>query len=574
MTQFSLKFLICLLLLLTNSFVYGATLSSRVDRNPIKINQTLTLTVQLDEQVNSSNLDLTELAKDFEILAMVPGSNNSVSIINGQTTRLSTTTWRITLVAKREGALTIPAFTVNGVSSAPISVQVNNLSAAELAERQAIEVTLTIDDTDNLNIRPGEQIIINVELSAATNVRNLRAEELIIAGADVEPLEQQSGQRQENGIIREIIILSYAIFPTSAGQIDVPAQTFTGTIGGRSSFFDSFNSGGQQVGSRTVAQTINVDERPDNNGNVWFPANDVSIESTWSGDTTQIRVGEPITRSIAITAKGQRANAIPPLKNISQTDYKTYQDQPQLENTKSAQGLVGVRIESEAIVPSASGELILAEQRISWWDNLTDQWREAVLPAQILMVLPAIGEISQEQSTQNFSANSAPNTAQLNQSTPNSSLTNTNNWWWQLATICLALICLLQFYFLRNRGVVAVKQELTTNDTGLNESGAWDQFQHSLKGGDARVIRKQLLTWARSAMPNETILNIDMVSSLSNSPTLKSELNQLDKVIYSNGEAINTEQLIAQIDDLREEFKMANKKQQPLAGELAPLYPA
>lgn len=576
MTQFSLKLLFSLLLLSISNLVNAATLSSSVDRNPIKINQTLTLTVQFDEQVDSSSLDLSELEQDFEILANSPNTRNSVSIINGQTTRLSTTTWRITLAAKRDGALTIPAFTINGVSSRPINLQVASLSAAELAEAQPVEVTLTIDDTDNLSIKPGEQIIVNIELSAATNVGNLRGEELIIPGVDIEPLGQQNGQRQENGVTRQVAIWRYALFPTNSGQIEIPSQTFTGTIGGRSSFFDSFISGGQQVGGRSVAQTINVVAQPNSNGNVWFPANDVSIESAWSGGTNQIRVGEPITRSITITASGQRANAIPPLSTNSQTDYKTYQDQPLLENTTSAQGLIGVRIETVAIVPSTSGELTLAEQRVRWWDNLTDQWREAVLPEETLTVLPGIGgtTINEQAPTQNLSVNSTPNSAQLSQTTSNTTSIRSTNWWWQLATICLALICLLQFYYLRKKTTVAVKQEPTKNDSGLNENTAWKQLQQSLKDGDSKTIRKHLLAWARSAMPNKRILNLDSISGLSNSPTLRSELNQLDKSIYSNGEAINIERLSTQIAELRDEFKTANKQQTTAAGELAPLYPA
>lgn len=574
MTQFSLKFLLGLLLLLISNIVYSATLLSQVDRNPIKINQTLTLIVQYDEQINSSDLDLSGLSNNFEVLATVPSTNNSVSIVNGQTTRTSTTTWRITLAAKREGVVTIPAFNINGVSSAPINIQVNGLTAAEQAEPQPIEVTLTVEDANNPNIKTGEQVIVNIELSAAGNVSNLRGEEFALDGADIEVLGQQNGQRLENGVAREVVILRYALFPTSSGQITIPAQTFTGTIGGRRSFFDSFVSGGQQVGGRSDAQTINVEAQPAANGNTWFPANNVDIESSWSGDINQVRVGEPITRTITITANGQRANAIPPLSNSIQTDYKSYKDQPQIETTTTTQGLVGVRIESEAIVPSASGDLELPEQRISWWDNLSDQWREAILPAESMTVLAAVGGSAVAQPNNSFAPpiptelNQQPNQADMN-----SQLSNKTDWWWKLATLGLALVCFLQFYLLRKQQTINPTIETKTSKNDNNEKASWNQLEQSLKQKDPRTIRTTLLIWAKSASPKQAIHSLDDVSKLSNSPTLKTELNKLDKQLYSSGDEIDVSQLTTQLNELRQEIHNNNKNKKVDAGKLASLYP-
>ena len=570
MRHFSIKLFFCLSLLSISNLVYSATLTSRVDRNPIKINQTLTLIVQYDEQVNSSDLDLSALSNDFEVLTNVPNTNSSVSIINGQATRESNTTWRITLAAKREGILSIPAFTINGTSSDPISIQVNSLTAEELAAPQPIDVTLTIEDAENLNIKTGEQVIINVELSAATNVSNLRGEELVVEGADIEVLGQQNVQRLENGVAREVVILRYALFPTSSGEIDIPAQTFTGTIGGRRSFFGSSISGGQQVRGQSVAQTINVEPQPTTNGRPWFPANNVSIESSWSGDINQIRAGEPITRTITITANGQRANAIAPLSNVVQTDYKTYKDQPQIETTMTGQGVVGVRVESEAIVPSTSGTLTLAEQRISWWDNLSDQWREAILPEETLTVLTAIGGSNTQQNNDAYAPFAQ---GQQNQIINNPQVSNTTDWWWKLATLSLALICLIQFYFLRQKTDRPQTKTVAT-DTKLNEKNAWDQLQQSLKNNDLKNVRKQLLSWANIATPTQTIYSLDDVSKLSKSTKLKAQLNTLDQHIYSNGEEISLEGLTTQLTELRQVVLSANKDTTNNSEELAPLYPA
>lgn len=574
MTQLSIKILVTTLLLSVNAQIFAATLSSRIDRNPIKLNQTLTLIVQYDDQLNSSDLDLSGLTDDFEILANVPSSNNSVSIINGQTTRQNTTTWRITLAAKKQGNLQIPSFNINGATSAPIDVQVLNLTEEELATPQPIEVNLTIEDADNLSIKPGEQIIMNVELSAAANVGNLRGEELLIDGVDIEPLGQQNGQRLENGVARQVAVWRYAIFPTKSGQIDIPIQTFTGSIGGRSSFFDSFISGGQQVGGRSVAQTINVDAQPSTNGKTWFPANNVEITSSWSGNINQVRVGEPVTRTITITADGQRANAIPPLNTSTQNNYKSYKDQPQLNTSTSQSGVIGVRTESEAIVPSASGELILAEQRISWWDNQTEQWQEAILPEETLTVLASVGGSPTLQNTQNSDLKPDVDLTQSTVANRTESPSNWTDWFWKLATGLLAMLCLIQFYLLRRQPLTESKTITPTNDHGLNEKVTWNQLIQNLKTGEPRLLRNQILNWAQSAVPKQTIVSLDAVSNLSKSAQLKTELNKLDKFIYSNGEAIDLDQLSLQLKQLREEFKDLNNLQNNTSDVLAPLYPA
>lgn len=574
MIQFALKFLVALMLLSASQIIHAATLSSSVNRNPMKINQTLTLTVKYTNQAPSTDLDLSELSNDFEILATVPSTNSSMSIINGQTSRQTTTTWTITLAAKREGTFRIPAFTINGVSSAAIDIQVNNLSAAEAAQPQPLEVSTIIDDANNLSIKPGEQVIVLVEMSAAMAVNNLRGEELKIEGADIEALGQQNAQQLDNGVPRQVATWRYAVFAQDSGEIVVPAQTFTGNIGGRSSFFDSFVNGGQRVGARSIAQTINVDPIPATDGKPWFPAQDVQVSSEWSGDITQIRVGEPITRTITITAQGQRASAIPPL-NIqnNHAEYKSYKDQPQLENSASAQGIIGVRSESEAIIPSQSGQLILPEQRISWWDSNADQWRVATLAEETLTVLASNNTQAQTNSpaisqTDSTSAekNSTPNTAQPSELA------------WKIATICLGLLCLIQFYLLRKRPAPQLSASHSASvGNRKNATQEWQQLQKRIKQEDGKAIRKQLLIWANAVQSERTIHSLDELTKLStndaDNQNLKAQLVNLDKSIYSQTAELNLNELSTAIDQLKKTLSESRQQQHAQDSELAPLYP-
>lgn len=567
-----LKTLICVVLIGTSALAQAATLTSSVNRNPIKLNETLTLTIQYSELAPSSTLDLSGLNQDFEILANAPTTNSSVSIINGQTSRETTTTWVITLAAKGEGELTIPAFEVNGDRSNPIKIQVNGLTAEELAQPRPINVSVTIDDTDNLNIKPGEQIIVEVELSAATNVGNIRGQELIIAGAELVPLGQQDGQRQENGVLRQVAIWRYALFPETSGEITVPAQTFNGSIGGRrTSFFDSFSRGGEPVGARSVEQSIVVDARPETNGNAWFPANNVTVESAWASSTDQIRVGEPITRTITITADGQRASAIPPLTTSASTNFKSYQDQPQIFDTNSNDGIVGVRRESAAIVPSTEGTFTLPEQRIAWWDNKADAWREAVLPQQIFNVMPAAN--ADNNTPPQVMVNSSENF--VTQSSPNATLKTqvSNNWLWKLTTLCLALLCLGQFVLL-NRRTNPKKTELQrSTHQSESEANAWQRLQQALKGSEVNEIRQSLLDWSSITLLDQVTPNLQTIARLSESDTLKQQLANLEQQLYNDKQNLDINELSSALNQFRDQIKSHYADNSIRDNELAPLYP-
>ena len=86
----------------------------------------------------------------------------------------------------------------------------------------------------------------------------------------------------------------------------------------------------------------------------WLPSSKVELTETWNGDLGELRVGEPITRTITMTAEGQTGAQINPLELPSSSDFRLYPDQAQIETRKTNNGALGVRIESMALVPKPS----------------------------------------------------------------------------------------------------------------------------------------------------------------------------------------------------------------------------
>ena len=555
-----------LLNLLASSQAFAAELSSQVDRNQISINETINLRVIYDQQTESSALDLRSLATDFEIISNRPQSSSSISIINGKTETIANTTWDIVLVPKRQGKLTIPAFKLGSTTSQAINIDVTDSSTNGAASDAPLTALIS---TDNDVIYNNQQLLIEVELSASAAVRDLNGEQISIEGAEIEFLGQDGFQRNDNGVIRQVITLTYALFANEAGTIKIPALTFNGVEGGSRSLFDR-RSRGKSVAARTEPIEITVKPSVEKPGTPWFTASNVIISSQWSRDKAQAKVGEPLTRTISIIANGQRASAIPPLENNSlATSYKAYADQPQLENQKSSTGYKGVRTESEAIVPSQSGTITLPEKRMNWWNTNSQRWEEAILPAETLEVA-ANSEVAS-----NFNASSTAAEFQK-AATQSNTRTESSVDVWKFATLFLAALTVIQFvmlFSLRNKKQVI--QDVKINKP--NESQSWQTLVSALQSEDASSMRKAIISWSNIVIDKHSISSLQALGETQDAAELKPLLEQLDQHLYNGGDEANLADLSSALTHALSEFKdkltLKQKGTADSVNDLAPLYP-
>lgn len=512
--------LLTLIILGNSTASFAASLTSTVNRNTMSTNETLTLQITLDEKADTSDLDLSELRNDFEILGVSPRNSTSISTGYGKTSRVTTTQWTITLAAKREGNLSIPAFKVKQAVSKAISISASNSSGISSAPESA-PLTAT-GSANKASVYPNEQLIFEVELSAADTVADINGAALESANASIELISQQQFQRIDNGVSRRIITLKYAIFAEQSGSLTIPSLTFTGLVGGRRSIF---GNQGQKVIGRTKPLTVEVKDKPKTNGAPWFPAEAVSINSSWSGDKNAIKTGEPITRTIIITASGQLATAIAPLNQADLRDskIKSYKDKPQLNSQKTNNGYISTRTESEAIVVNAAGDIELPAITIDWFNVNTNEWQQATLAAETISV-------SGDLVSSTIQVITPIDTGEQQQA---SDLIQTKTHWaWPIATALLSLICLLQFFLLVRTKKTQPKKS-SQNKKAETEKKLWKTLITDLKGDDPKKIRNSLITWTRSAHPQLSFVSLSSVYGLAN-PSLKQSVEQLESLLFKN----------------------------------------
>jgi hypothetical protein len=109
--------------------------TATVDRTTISEIDLLTLTITVANEPVTGEPDFSSLDGDFEVIG-TPSSSSSrqITLINGQQSTSSTTTYTVTLRPTRRGNLRIPPVTVSGRKTRPMTIRVVAPSVAQAVQ--------------------------------------------------------------------------------------------------------------------------------------------------------------------------------------------------------------------------------------------------------------------------------------------------------------------------------------------------------------------------------------------------------------------------------------------------------
>ena len=397
-------FLIAVFFVLISSTTQAA-FQAFVDRNPVAVDESFTLTLKSDESLDS-NPDLSVLQHDFDVLGQTRGS--SIQIINGNATQ--STHWQISLMAKRSGQLTIPAIMAGKQVTQPIALNVTEADQAQAAQ-QSGELFIEVN-ADPRSAYVQQQIIFTARLYRNVNIGNgstLSDPKFPGMDAVVERLgEDRNYQTTYNGQAYAVIERRYAVYPQKSGQFSSEPVQFDGEVietrqGGGIFMFDPFNQNSRHKRVNSKSVTFSIKPAPATLGSApWLPTNKLQLTEQWSENPPKFIVGEPITRTLVISANALTASQLPTLGANTIEGFKLYPDQPTLKNDKDGNGLKGVRTQKIAIMPLRTGYYTLPEIEIRWWNINTDKEEVARLPARNITVLPASSKPSRDFASREF----------------------------------------------------------------------------------------------------------------------------------------------------------------------------
>lgn len=538
-------------------------LAASVDRTTLASGETLELTLTYPGKT-SADPDFSPLDTDFEILDR--SRRNQISMVNG--TFDATSIWRLTLAPKRTGDLQIPPLTAGDARSHALTIRVMPAASGSASAERPVFAEAVLDKDQAV---PGEQVMLTLRLYTRVDLSNLSMEPLAVPGAELIQSAENKYHKDIQGQTYQVIELRYALIPEQEGELNIPGARFGArTLDGRDPFDRAFGGGGRPLRINSEPRTLHVTARPTGAATNWLPVQALRVEQKWSTATRQVQLGEPITRTLTLTAIGTTSARIPPLELPAPQGYRRYPDQPELHDDTTTAGVTGRRTESFAVVADQPGPLVLAPIRVRWWNTATRAFEETEVPGARFEILPAAGaphaaavtpiDTVAAPATEAVQTPAATAAAPAGGATPLIHGLIAGNLLLLLSTLTFALL------WRRRATTVGAAEEPTP------QSADFSAVERAATAGDGLRLRAAILAWAREHWHDIGIVSLRQVAERAENEHLRATFRRLDDSCYApgGGSPPNAEELLA---ELRSLAKMPAGDPKKPGRDLQPLYP-
>jgi hypothetical protein len=513
----STLFFLLLLGGLTTQSVFAAKIDVSVDKNPVSSEESFQLLFTATESPDAMP-DFSPLDQDFIILNQEQSSN--ASWINGKASR--SIKWTLNVIAKKIGTVTIPAIAFGSDTSDPLSIEVSKggtNKAANIDEDLFLETEAT-----PLDPYLQSQVIYTLRLYRKVDIAQAQLTEPELSDAVIEKIdEDRNFITKVKGVDYSVTERKFVIFPQKSGKMTIKPLVLTAEVltNSRPSFNGLFNS---TQTKRVVSKEITLDVKPapaSFTGARWLSAEKLEVRQEWSGDFGQMKVGEPLTRTLTLLAKGVTVSSLPELNTTKADDHlKIYPDQPVLKEQKTTDGLLAMREEKIALIPSKTGSYTLPAIKIPWFNTQTKKMETATIPETTITVVggaatPAVSTTEATKPQQNTATPiiQAPVAQQA------------SYWLWVSLLLALGWLITL-FYFLTKRPTVQPVIENTAAELSLKAN--INLLKKACADNNALAAKNALLAWGLAKF-GATSLG---VCANYCDARLRDEILQLNQVLY------------------------------------------
>ena len=377
--QFFILLILCIAVI--NPAFALSKLEASVDRNPVMEGEYFVLNVSADDEVDTGKLDTSILLKDF--IVGRTSVSRSTQIMNFDAVK--ETRWQVLLAPKQKGQLTIPSFSIDGISSAEIPLKVVEAGAQpEQAKNLFIDAKVSSDEA-----YVGQLITYKVKLYLAVELQRGVLNAPVIEGAQIKQIgEDKDGSEIIDGRRYRVIERTYGIIPDLPGQVNIKGATFSGDVlvesQRRGGMFGFNESRPMQAGAPSLS--IQVNPAPASFQGQWLVADLVVLKESFPEDVKEFTVGSPITRTITLLASNADENSLPDIVQGLPPELKSYPEKPQRQSFVRDAQIVSQYSITSAIVPSKAGTFTLQEVKVPWWNPHLKRQEIATLPARTIEV--------------------------------------------------------------------------------------------------------------------------------------------------------------------------------------------
>ena len=555
------------LLIVLATSAANAAIVLTLDRHQITIDDTFTMTIRVTAGEDLDSIDLDPLASNFDIIGR---SQNSRHIF-GSGGNESWSELALSLAPKHTGTLYIPALTLDGQKTQPTEIIVRESSPLPAGSLESVFLEV---ETNKDTIYVQEQLIFTVRIYQSINLDSPSISELKLDDSFVEQISQSSGQRRLNNTPYLVHEIKYAIFPQKSGQLTIPSLTFSGTeLNRRRSLFD-MGGQGKLYRKQSKAKTIEVMPVPSNiDSKNWLPAEQFSIEESWSTPPEDLAIGESTTRTLSIKAKGLLSEQLPPLLPPNVDGIKFYPDQPNLENQQNELGITSLRIDSSAMVITKAGDFTIPAIKVSWWDTSQNTLRWVSTKPRYFKINPAINaEILNDTPLSIRPSQLVPvtNDLQANDITSIDEYPQQLRLWQMLTAITSLAWLLTLFLFMRTKKQSRPGLKDQKNVGTETERKLYQILVTSCKNNNPKEQRAAIIDWAKNYWQNPSLTTLAEVAAQIDNNDIKDLLSDLDASLYSTiKHNWSSEKFITLLNQHKKQMRTQGKTQ---ASKLQMLY--
>ncbi|WP_246225536.1 BatD family protein [Vibrio agarilyticus] len=378
--------------LLPISTVTAAEFTAAVSKTRVSKNEVFELVITTDQAVKQNSIDFSRL-KDHFYLGQ-PSLYQSEHIINGK--RRKQTQWRLSLAANQLGQLTIPSFTIDGVSTQPITIFVEaNPSEPKAEDLVKLHASL---DRDILYPQQNAQLTSKIIITADTRrLDNVRLVPPSVNGATLEPAgnaEQYSAII--DGLQATIVEQNFIIHSDEPGQYVITPPSFSAVF----QYGDPRQGGNRilPIELDVAPLTLTIKPIPKEAVKPWLPATGLTLAQQWLGDNSQSDIatnqnsvpelaqGAAITREITLTTTGIDAKLIPEPQVNYPSSVRVYREKPQITILADGQSQITYK---HTLIPTELGQLTLPAITVNWWNSREDRNIATSIPSKTVNIIAA-----------------------------------------------------------------------------------------------------------------------------------------------------------------------------------------
>ncbi|MFT2091269.1 BatD family protein [Paraglaciecola sp. 2405UD69-4] len=549
------------------SFSQSIEVSASVDKNPVMVDESFILSVVANGDIDTNAFDSSFLMKDFVV------GRTSVStqtkMINFTTTK--STTWSTVLIPRKQGRFTIPSFDLQGNKTEPLTVMVIPVSASKQTQGRDLYITTEVDLKEAYL---QQQINYKVKLHLSKDLQRGSLSSPTLENADIRQLGKDKEYNEIiDGIRYRIIERSFAIVPQQSGTVTINGPLFEGEVVDNTQQSFGFFNRSKIVNRVGPEQKITVKPIPTGYKEHWLPSEYVQVNDEWQFDTNKLVAGEPVTRTITLTAMGVVEEQLPDISSTYPSSVKTYPDKAETATIEKNNTLVAQRKESIAIIPNEAGELLIPEVKIPWFNTVTEKTEFATLPAKTIQIKPAKASLAPPPVPAN-TVNKAqqPVTSETSLPTTNQGPSPETKYWKWLS-IALALLWAITLLLWWRHAKYFTTKPSTSVPSGPrkidSEQKAWRELEKSLDKNDPVSTQQNLTTWLACITNDKKASLSSSIARLQN-PELEESINTLLASRYSsapsnwNGNELHT---------LLRRLRKSQKNTEQTDTGLASLYP-